>query len=205
LAYDGGADEAGAPDAERHEGRAADQPGAESAPGSYASGFAEEELPGRSVERSRQGDRRRDRRISSNYDEQAVAHQKLIEQTAEAVVRAQSVRSCIGSLPHPDVLEQYERIVPGSGTRIIAMAESETTEKARTDRLLAQGEVDSTRFGVAVAAVLGSVCVVAAIGCFIVHNIPAGLGRLLETAPAGVLPVERMRRKHLYPRVDTTM
>ena len=87
---------------------------------------------------------------------------------------AQSIRSWIGPLPRPDVLELYERIVPGSGTRIIAMAESETTEKARTDRLLAQGEVDSTRFGVAVAAVLGSVCVVAAIGFFIVHNIPAG-------------------------------
>jgi uncharacterized membrane protein len=163
-------------ESERHPGSEADQLEPEPAPSHDATGTEPEELRSRSLERSGAGDRNGDnsRAVLGRQSEEHEHEQALIERAVEAIVVAQSARSWIGPLPHPEVLAQYEEVVPGSGTRIIAMAESETTEKAATDRLLAEGEIESTKSGVAVAGALAFVCVFAAIAFFIVHNTVAG-------------------------------
>ncbi len=82
--------------------------------------------------------------------------------------------SWFGPLPHPSVLREYEAIVPGSAERIIRMAEADTTQKADTDRLLAEGEVDAEKQGIALAFVLALACIIASIVFFALGNEIAG-------------------------------
>lgn len=44
-------------------------------------------------------------------------------------------------MPPPELLQQYEDVIPGSADRILRMAESNTTERANLDNKLVEGEI----------------------------------------------------------------
>lgn len=71
-----------------------------------------------------------------------------------SLIAAQKREVFEGPLPHPDILQKYEQIIPGIAERIVQMAEREqdiraqtvASEDARKDALvaLAQNENDRT-------------------------------------------------------------
>lgn len=77
-------------------------------------------------------------------------------------------------MPSPDVLQEYERVVPGAADRILAMAESDTTERAALDRKLADAEIENARGGRNQAYSLTLTALVAAIVFFALGNPVAG-------------------------------
>ena len=59
----------------------------------------------------------------------------------------QRIQSFSGPIPHPEILEGYERIKPGFAERIISMAEKEQEGQLYCDKLYLEGPIKATRRG----------------------------------------------------------
>jgi uncharacterized membrane protein len=79
-----------------------------------------------------------------------------------------------GPMPPPEVMQQYERVVPGSANRILAMAESSTTERTKLDNKLADGELDAAKTSQGLALFLVLIAIAAAVLFFFRGNNVAG-------------------------------
>jgi uncharacterized membrane protein len=77
-------------------------------------------------------------------------------------------------MPPPHILAEYEQVVAGSADRIIATVEAATTERAKTDRILAEGEAEAAKNALSMAFFLALILVVAAISFFAVNKPVAG-------------------------------
>jgi uncharacterized membrane protein len=83
------------------------------------------------------------------------SHSSRVVQTATtAAVQFQ------GPLPHPQLLEGYEKIVPGSAERILKMAEEQQTHRHGMERQALQVESRNSFAGIICAFVIGIVTVV---------------------------------------------
>lgn len=66
-----------------------------------------------------------------------------------------------GPIPHPDHLRQYEEIVPGSGDRLIKMAESQVTHRQNSENKIIDFEIKNKGRGqifgfiLAIAGIIG--------------------------------------------------
>lgn len=52
---------------------------------------------------------------------------------SHSVISMQQVSEFSGPLPHPGILEGYEKILPGSADRILTMAEEEANHRRQID------------------------------------------------------------------------
>ncbi len=59
-----------------------------------------------------------------------------------------------GPLPHPEMLERYDKIIPDGAERIMRMAESEQSHRHKCDDLMVKGEVSLAKRGQIVGALL---------------------------------------------------
>ena len=60
-----------------------------------------------------------------------------------------------GPLPHPDILARYEQVVPGSGTRLIGMAEKQADHRQHLERVVIEGDSLRAWAGVAAGFIIG--------------------------------------------------
>ena len=81
------------------------------------------------------------------------------------IVQSQSV--FVGPLPHPDMLRQYDDIVPGAGERILAMTENEGEHRRSLEAKLLAAESRLSLLGVVSAFVLGLCTIVGGIVCIL--------------------------------------
>lgn len=56
-----------------------------------------------------------------------------------------------GPLPPPEILQGYERILPGSADRIISMAERQSEHRQALERKVVEGGIDQSRLGLVCA------------------------------------------------------
>jgi uncharacterized membrane protein len=59
---------------------------------------------------------------------------------AGAVVQTMQMQAFVGPIPPPDVMEEYNRVLPGAAERILAMAENQLAHRQRVERLSAELE-----------------------------------------------------------------
>lgn len=83
-----------------------------------------------------------------------------------------------GPLPPPQILADYNRIVPGSGNRIIAMAEKQAEHRRRLETQVISSDITNSRVGLVCGLLIG---LVAATIIAIYGNPQAGVGMGLVT------------------------
>jgi uncharacterized membrane protein len=64
------------------------------------------------------------------------------------------VASFSGPLPPPNLLEGYERVLPGAADRIIAMAEQQMAHRQRVEHSIVQSNIRHERWGMIIAPIL---------------------------------------------------
>lgn len=74
----------------------------------------------------------------------------------------QKIQSFSGPIPHPELLEGYERVQPGLAERIVAMAEKEQTMQLECDKAYVEGPIKATRRGQWMGFAIAIVFVIAA-------------------------------------------
>ena len=104
---------------------------------------------------------------SNNPAPEGSAPPEAVETVAEraaSIIRAEfKGYRFSGPLPHPRILEEYERIVPGAAERIIAMAEKEQTQRHSLESRTAIVESRLGTWGLVFAFVLAMVLLTGAI------------------------------------------
>jgi|UniRef100_A0A7V6DR12 uncharacterized membrane protein len=60
-----------------------------------------------------------------------------------------------GPLPPPELLENYERVVPGSAERILVMAENQSAHRQQLESRYLSAEIRNSLLGVIFALLLG--------------------------------------------------
>lgn len=66
-----------------------------------------------------------------------------------------------GPIPHPDILESYNRILPGAAERILNMAEEEQKHRQYLEKTALQNDKDEAKLGQICAFLIGIVAIVA--------------------------------------------
>lgn len=58
-----------------------------------------------------------------------------------------SVQTFSGPLPHPDILRQFDAVVPGSAERIIKMAEEQSFHRKELERKVIDSDIARSKWG----------------------------------------------------------
>jgi uncharacterized membrane protein len=87
---------------------------------------------------------------------------------AQVVSRTVS-QSYSGPVPPPDILRQYDQIVPGAAARILAQAEAQTQHRIELEKKVTTSDISRSYWGLGIGATLGFVglvggCLVAILG-----------------------------------------
>lgn len=115
-----------------------------------------------------------------------------------------------GPIPPPSIIEGYERVLPGSADRIIAMAERQSLHRQKMEEKMIDAESRDSLLGVIFAFILGIGCIIAAvIMVFVVpQNSGAISGALLGVAGIGsitssfITSTRRNYKKKDQPKKD---
>lgn len=112
-------------------------------------------------------------RLRSGEDEDVVLQQVIetIERRAPHLLRSFSVsrvqsQRWSGPLPRPEVLAEFEKIVPGAATRIIAMTEHVLTDSGKTLDKVADAEIETRKRGQWMAYSLALISITASVVFF---------------------------------------
>lgn len=73
---------------------------------------------------------------------------------SHSVISMQQVSEFSGPLPHPGILEGYEKILPGSADRILTLAEQEANYRRQIDNSIINTESRDSLLGIIFAFVL---------------------------------------------------
>jgi len=87
---------------------------------------------------------------------------KKQHQMTQAVVQSQHFS---GPLPHPAILEQFNKIVPGAAERIILMAENQAKHRQELEKIVIQSDIRDGRLGLHYGLVIGVVGIIGATIC----------------------------------------
>lgn len=81
-----------------------------------------------------------------------------------------------GPIPPPNIIEGYERVLPGSADRIISMAEKQSAHRQEMEKKMIDSESRDGFLGVVFAFLLGIGCIVAAV--IMVWQVPQSAGAI---------------------------
>ncbi|MEK7150143.1 MAG: DUF2335 domain-containing protein [Patescibacteria group bacterium] len=80
--------------------------------------------------------------------------------TSGVVIRREVSQSFSGPLPHPDILRQFNEIVPGAAERIIKMAEEQSAHRKELEKKVINSDITRSKWG----QILGFVIALAGLG-----------------------------------------
>jgi len=80
----------------------------------------------------------------------------------------QILESHSGPLPKPEMLEKYDKVVPGAGERIIVMAEEQAKHRQKLEEKVVFSKSGDSRLGVWFAFILAFTSIIC--GCFLIYN-----------------------------------
>lgn len=84
-----------------------------------------------------------------------------------------------GPIPHPRILEQYEKILPGSADRIIKMSENQSNHRQRLENFLVGNRLRNEMIGMLSGFVLAIVTIVGGIWCILIGKALSGLAAVI--------------------------
>lgn len=71
--------------------------------------------------------------------------QKDQSQPQRLLVQQQRTEMYSGPIPHPDILQKFDVVSPGSADRIIAMAESEITHRHKLESIQVNSDIETNK------------------------------------------------------------
>lgn len=74
-----------------------------------------------------------------------------------SVVVHREERSFSGPLPHPEILRQFEQVVPGAAERIIKMAEDQSSHRRDLEKKVIDSDIERSKWGQILGFVLALV------------------------------------------------
>lgn len=101
----------------------------------------------------------------------ATAAQPVVSKHANARVgkqMRQQFEAFAGPLPHPDHFAAYDNAVPGSGSRILAMAERQSAHRQQLEDKVVTGNLVAQKMGIVAATVLA--LAITGGGVWLVHD-----------------------------------
>lgn len=104
---------------------------------------------------------------------------EIVEKEAAAVrkVVVQAIKEEFsGPIPHPDIIEKYEQILPGAADRIISMAEKQASHRQDMEKMMIKSEARDGLLGVVFAFLLGVGCLIACV--VVVCLVPKSAGAM---------------------------
>jgi uncharacterized membrane protein len=104
---------------------------------------------------------------------------EVIEKEAAAVgkVVVQAIKEEFsGPIPPPDIIEKYERIIPGSADRIMTMAEKQAAHRQAMEKKMIESESRDGLLGIIFAFLLGIGCLIACV--VVVCLVPKNAGAI---------------------------
>lgn len=75
--------------------------------------------------------------------------------SGEAQIITQVSSSFSGPLPPPEVLAQFDRVVPGAAERIIAMAEKQADHRRGLEKKITESDISDSRLGLIFGFLIG--------------------------------------------------
>ena len=108
-----------------------------------------------------------------------------------------SISAFQGPLPPPEVLEQYNQVLPNGAERIVAMAESQMRHRQSLESTVVSGNVAAQSRGQTMAFTLGLVTILGGIGLVAFDKNAGGLAAIITAfvALAGVFIYGRIEQK----------
>ncbi|MGD0655383.1 MAG: DUF2335 domain-containing protein [Thermoguttaceae bacterium] len=85
-----------------------------------------------------------------------------------------------GPLPPPNILEQYNKIVPGAAERIIAQAERQTEHRINIESKVIDSEITRSSNGLIAGTIVALACIIG--GCLLVYAGHDWAGATIATA-----------------------
>jgi uncharacterized membrane protein len=85
-----------------------------------------------------------------------------------------------GPLPPPNILEQYNKIVPGAAERIIAQAECQTEHRIKLESKIIDSEISRSSHGLIAGTIVALACIIG--GCLLVYADHDWAGATIATA-----------------------
>lgn len=128
---------------------------------------------------------RRDRQLANRPQEDP--HTQPV-QPAEILALT---RTTTGPLPSPEILAQYDKVVPGAALRIIEMAEAQAKHRRELERTQMEANVSIARQGLQLDSrgqLFGFIIAITGLGAaaFTVYLVPNGYGVAAAAAFGGV-------------------
>lgn len=108
-----------------------------------------------------------------------IDHQEMIELNqgeVKKVVMEMIQGEFSGPIPPPNIIEGYEKVLPGSADRIISMAERQSEHRQKMEQKMINAESRDSLLGVVFAFILGIGCIVAAV--IMVFLVPQNAGAI---------------------------
>lgn len=112
--------------------------------------------------------------VENDLPESEVIEKEAVE-VGKVVVKAIK-EEFSGPIPHPDIIEKYEKILPGAADRIISMAENQATHRQDMERKMIESEARDGLLGVVFAFLLGIGCLIACV--VVVCLVPKSAGAI---------------------------
>jgi uncharacterized membrane protein len=108
-----------------------------------------------------------------------------------------------GPLPPPNILAQYDQIVPGAGERIISMAENQASHRQDIEKKVIESDIKHAGRGLHYGLIIGLVSVIGGVIC-IMYGHEVGGSIVGGTGLTGLVGVfvygSRQRRKEREAR-----
>lgn len=108
-----------------------------------------------------------------------------------------SISAFQGPLPPPELLEQYNRIIPNGADRIVTMAESQLRHRQSLESAVVHSNIKSESRGQLFALILGLVAIIGGIGLVAFNKSAQGLVAIITAfvALAGVFVYGRWQQQ----------
>ena len=109
-----------------------------------------------------------------------------------------------GPIPHPTILEHYDRISPGAAERIISMAENQAKHRQDLEARVISSDISNSRLGLHYGLIIGLVAVIGGAFCIVTGHEVGGsiIGGTGLTGLVGVFVYgSRQRRKEREARI----
>lgn len=109
-----------------------------------------------------------------------------------------------GPVPPPNILNGYEKILPGAADRILTMAETQSKHRQSMDRKMIESEARDSLLGILFGFCLGAGCIIAAIIMVFVYPEAAGVisGAVLGAAGVTSIAVTSINRGKTSNKFD---
>lgn len=120
--------------------------------------------------------------LGSNANDEA-EHDPLPRRTISLIEATRTFETFSGPVPHPDLLERYERVVPGAAREFLDAVREERLHRYRGDDIeremlkrLAEAEIRNSRLGLVFGFVIGMTGLIVACICALTdHEMTAAI------------------------------